>query len=84
MVNIDHEEYLTYGVRLEGGDWLDNSLKAHVENEGRCKEPVKRIHKERDENGREKAEYHLWFFKTQVLHSIFKESSRWYPRKDRN
>jgi hypothetical protein len=44
---------------LEDGDWPGNPLKTHVQNEGRCKEPVKRIHKERDENGREKAEYHL-------------------------
>lgn len=44
---------------MEGVDWPGNPLKAHVENEGRRKEPVKRIHIEIYENGREKAEYHL-------------------------
>jgi len=44
---------------LEGVDWPGNPIKAQVENEGRCKEPVKRIHIEIYENGREKAEYHL-------------------------
>jgi hypothetical protein len=53
------KEFLTYGVQLQGVDWLGNPIKAHLEFEGRCEEPVKRIQIERDENGREKAEYHL-------------------------
>ncbi len=53
------KEWLTYGLRLEGVDWLGNIIKCGLEHEGRCEEPLKRIHVTVDENGRQHAEYKM-------------------------
>ncbi|MGI0021984.1 MAG: hypothetical protein ACRD9Q_03885, partial [Nitrososphaeraceae archaeon] len=53
------KEYLTYNVRISGVDWLGNPLRANLEFEGKCNEPVKRIKIKADENGRQHAEYHM-------------------------
>jgi hypothetical protein len=53
------KEFLTYGVHLEGLDWLGNPIKASLNHEGRCEEPVKRVHVTADENGRQHAEYRM-------------------------
>ena len=51
------KEFLTYNVRLGGLDWLGNPINAHLEYEGRCDEPQKRVSVTVDENGRQHAEY---------------------------
>jgi len=40
-------------------EWLGNPLNAHLEFEGRCSDPEKRVHVTVDENGRQNAEYVL-------------------------
>ena len=53
------KEFLTYNVALDGLDWLGNPIKGRLEYEGRCEEPLKRIHKKQDENGSIKAEFRM-------------------------
>lgn len=57
------KEFLTYGIRLEGVDFLGNPLKCGLEFEGRCPEPRRRVRVKMDEHGRKQMEYVMQGFR---------------------
>lgn len=50
------KEFLTYGVHLEGVDWLGNPIQTWLEYEGRCDEPTSKTSISVDKNGKQTAQ----------------------------